>query len=374
MNQTNKKKITFITINSLNELSGGGIYARTIAHSLLENGQKLSVIDKSIPTENQYFNFVEHHFSLKKNIFTDLVSRLLLSPTYSFFYVIKIIKFINNNKSDYTFLHNSRLGLVSIFLRSFTSTKLIGNFDNQESYLSYYQFKKTNNLMHKFVRFFDFVVLKMSESIFIKSCHALTFITEKDKSNYNYDCTSIILPVCLPVSSNNFSSAVNFDVLFTGSFSFAPNIQAYSDFIQLSKNHPELRFVVAGRGLSSIVKKNYHNVTHFCSPTDSEMKNIFESSRTYISPVNDGSGMKTKIAEALSFGLYVLASKHSVIGYEEILEKDCLTVYSGDLNEAFTKWYKRECEFNKWNAQQVFNEFYSYSIAQARIKGIINEL
>lgn len=47
--------------------------------------------------------------------------------------------------------------------------------------------------------------------------------------------------------------------------------------------------------------------------------------------------MKTKIAEALSYGLYIYATEHSLIGYDEIINnKECVKKIS-HLDEEFLK-------------------------------------
>lgn len=55
------------------------------------------------------------------------------------------------------------------------------------------------------------------------------------------------------------------------------------------------------------------------------MSYLLSACDVFYSPIVLGSGMKTKIAEALSYGLYIYATEHSLIGYDEIINnKECV--------------------------------------------------
>ena len=59
------------------------------------------------------------------------------------------------------------------------------------------------------------------------------------------------------------------------------------------------------------------------------MYTILLNAQGYLSPVRLGSGMKTKVAEAMSYSLPVLATEHSLIGYEQVSNSDYIVKYEG---------------------------------------------
>ncbi|WP_407254626.1 glycosyltransferase [Escherichia coli] len=58
------------------------------------------------------------------------------------------------------------------------------------------------------------------------------------------------------------------------------------------------------------------NVTFESDIEPERLEQLYLESRLFLCPVRHGSGMKTKIAEALSYGLYVIANTRSTCGYE----------------------------------------------------------
>jgi glycosyltransferase involved in cell wall biosynthesis len=55
------------------------------------------------------------------------------------------------------------------------------------------------------------------------------------------------------------------------------------------------------------------------SPSADEMEATFASASVYLAPVSWGSGMKTKVAEALSYGIPVICMPNAAVGYEAAL-------------------------------------------------------
>ena len=107
-----------------------------------------------------------------------------------------------------------------------------------------------------------------------------------------------------------------------------------------------------------------------------EMDACFRNASIYFSPVNLGSGMKTKVAEAISYGLPVVASEHSVFGYE-VLEIRSLVFKYRNLEDASSKikFLLRESgEFNirrRKETLESFNEFFSHNAFKERLKNLV---
>ncbi|GHW36003.1 hypothetical protein VCSRO10_1558 [Vibrio cholerae] len=88
-----------------------------------------------------------------------------------------------------------------------------------------------------------------------------------------------------------------------------------------------MKFIAAGRKLNAFKFDCISNLTLIDSPSVDKMEALFVGAKGYISSVNFGSGMKTKVAEAMKYGLPVYATDNSLIGYENVLNKSYIINY-----------------------------------------------
>ena len=104
------------------------------------------------------------------------------------------------------------------------------------------------------------------------------------------------------------------------------------------------------------------------------MEVYFRKADIYIATVFDGAGMKVKVAEALSYGLPVIGTPHSFIGYEEI---QC-GKYISNSKEEFVKnieiAVQRVSEEEQKQIVEEFNNFLSMDTSINRYKEYIKNL
>ena len=93
-----------------------------------------------------------------------------------------------------------------------------------------------------------------------------------------------------------------------------------------------------------------------------------------IAPIFDGSGMKTKGAEALMFGKKVIGTPEAFSGYEEIADKAGRVCASADdfvtAIESADAMVNSSCDRE---LRAIFDEKYSYVAAKARLEVIMND-
>src|SRR5690606_30150806 len=161
----------------------------------------------------------------------------------------------------------------------------------------------------------------------------ISFITRKDRdvyiARYGQPAENEILPITVEagISATELRPAQHPRVIFTGHFGFAPNVSALQTFAQaaeqfrLSAAGHGVSFAAAGAGLSkcSIPGEYFERLE---SPSSAQMQAFFRSASVYLAPVAWGSGMKTKVAEALSYGLPVICMANAAEGYEDVLSSD----------------------------------------------------
>uniref|UniRef100_UPI000DDDAE7A glycosyltransferase family 4 protein n=1 Tax=Escherichia coli TaxID=562 RepID=UPI000DDDAE7A len=153
---------------------------------------------------------------------------------------------------------------------------------------------------------------------------------------YNLIPTSnkyITLPVLLKKQKLKELEKDN-SVLFTGSFDFYPNQHAFMRLINLANANVNTKFVAAGRYLSKYIERGQiklpSNMFIFSDISSDDMELLYRKAILFICPVSYGSGMKTKIAEALSYDLYVIADERSTFGYQAAVTNRVLYKQSSD--------------------------------------------
>lgn len=371
------KKILLISLNSPFELTGGGIYLRTLIDVFSSQGDLTLIAKKNNQKNDIKINNKVAFFGVKKNLFVDVFSRFFLQPTFLFFYIFKILKSSSNH--DVIVFHNSRNGIVLSIVSVILRKEIICCFDNVE--YNVLSSSKANSLPKKLMNFIDMMVIRFVErNAYIQSC-ACTFITDNDKIYFEKkyglkSVSSLVIPVSVPPqkdikASNEFFIKCNPDkkvLLFTASFDFPPNQKALDDLLSLSdKLSSAYVLVVAGRSLDKFneyLVGRETRVFFYSDPSATDMCSIFRLASLYISPVSTGSGMKTKIAEALSFGLPVIASCHSLIGYEKIESNQVIMKYENTedllhLLDIFENENQKGILFYRQEALKCFNEYYS---------------
>ncbi|WP_407208860.1 glycosyltransferase [Citrobacter sedlakii] len=92
---------------------------------------------------------------------------------------------------------------------------------------------------------------------------------------------------------------------------FFPNIDAANKIIEKAHENPDLLFILAGRKINLLNLPETSNVVLFDSLNNNEMDKLLSGSDIFYSPLVMGSGMKTKIAEALSHGLYICYTSYN---------------------------------------------------------------
>jgi glycosyltransferase involved in cell wall biosynthesis len=108
------------------------------------------------------------------------------------------------------------------------------------------------------------------------------------------------------------------NIVFVGNMFYPPNYDAaklISNFIApaVLKRVPDAHFLLIGNAPFDI--QNLPNVK-FLGPQD-DLASSFNTATLGIAPLNNGSGMKVKMLDYASFGLPVVGTKISAMGYDE---------------------------------------------------------
>ena len=369
-------KALFITDENFETNTGGVIYARNVISGLQPLFDDLLVFSSSLESSEATF---------RKTEFNTYISRVFLQSSPLIFSAQKILKL--SKTVDNVYLHSSKHWFIALLLKCFGPPKKIFCIsDNIEFDLMAYKLPLYKYAPHNSKVCIEKCLRYLSEAVCFHLSDSVTFVTRADylrsRQLYktNFECT--LLPIAVTNKKNSYHSACFCNLLFSGSFSFDPNIEAFNKLISMYPLFKKLRVnvTIAGYNLDKLVEKNsclsLTDVFNFySSPSSSQMDDIFSSADLFVSPVSSGSGMKTKIAECLSYGLPCIASEKSVVGYEDISGRSNWLVVIDDefdmFEETFMQFINDEFLPNDFMLlKDLHRKFYSLKNSEYILRGV----
>lgn len=137
---------------------------------------------------------------------------------------------------------------------------------------------------------------------------------------YGREATDIV-PMALadqldPARTDERASRTGY-ALFVGG-AFYANQAGILWFADKVAPHIGMKTVVIGHGMEALREKLAHSATVDVVGAVSSLQDWYRDAAVAIAPIFDGSGMKTKVAEALMFGKRILATSEALAGYEQV--------------------------------------------------------
>lgn len=210
------------------------------------------------------------------------------------------------------------------------SRKVIIRVHNIEADYGFNIFKHRRRI-GDYLRYYSF---KTNEKQVMKKADGLIFLSQVDitraKEIYGIDKPEIYLnPVCVEereINSQNSGSVIN--ILMTGTLSYGANSDGVIWFLkqvwsEISCNKKDNKFslTIAGSNPPQSIADLIHTFPDVkLVDTPDNMRIYFESADVYVASIFYGAGMKVKVAEALSYGIPVIATDCALVGYENISE------------------------------------------------------
>lgn len=162
-------------------------------------------------------------------------------------------------------------------------------------------------------------------------------------------------------------------LLFVGSFFFA-NYEGIKWFIKnVMSNIENIKLIIVGKGFDEKRSELERSNVRVVGTVDS-LEPYYENAQIVVSPIFSGAGMKTKTAEALMFGKYILGTSEAFEGYDLDFEK-----VGGICNTANDFLLKikelQKCEslgFNEYS-RLIFKKQYSNTSARLAFKALFNK-
>lgn len=329
-------KILFITFEPPSDFSGGGIVVKQSIMSLAENHTIDYVGPNIIDEECRSVLNRQLILELTDSRLIKLLDMLRGQTTGYYRSWLKKINDIEIEKYDAVHLEFSRYNFVTNYVKD-KGKKVSLRVHNVE--VDYYDnlYRSSKNIKLLIRK----KLIHRQERECLKNSSIVSCLTENDKqrliSLYPEEINEKrveVIPVCLADRNKKLSKNLRLErdihsgpyLLATGSLWYGPNVDGIIWFINNvwdSYSNTDLvrerniKLLVAGSNPNGKLKaliNEYDNVDLVENPED--MSPFFRNALLYIAPIFNGAGMKVKVAEALSYGLPVVGTKHAFIGYE----------------------------------------------------------
>ena len=171
----------------------------------------------------------------------------------------------------------------------------------------------------------------LQERMVVKHAQLNVFLTKEDahtaKQFYSRMEHTAVLPIsvdCAGPVAPNTAAGTPLQVLFVGG-AFYANIEAALWLQEALAGHPQVAVTVVGKGFDRIEGLGSDNV-RVLGFVDS-LADYYNASDIVTNPIFSGSGMKTKVAEALYYGKPVLSTRMGINGYDEVADREYIHVF-----------------------------------------------
>jgi glycosyltransferase involved in cell wall biosynthesis len=161
-------------------------------------------------------------------------------------------------------------------------------------------------------------------------------------------------------------------ILFVGG-GFYANRTGIQWFFNHVAPRVEMTTYAVGRGLEDVEGQHPDNNRVVIVGAVESLADWYRNAQFVIAPIFSGSGMKTKVAEALMFGKKIIGTPEAFSGYEDIAAQvgwECIS--ADDFVAAIAEASQSIVECYDPQLREIYKEKYSYSAARSRLADILS--
>lgn len=160
-------------------------------------------------------------------------------------------------------------------------------------------------------------------------------------------------------------------ILFVGG-SFYANREGIRWFVKNVATRIDIKICIVGNGMENL-KEEFRNLGRV--EVIGKVENLaewYKRSLVVIAPIFDGSGMKTKVAEALMHGKRIIGTPESFSGYEDIIDKvGWLCESPDDFVEAIAEAKLKIKKIFDQELRNIYEKQYSIAAGTERLRTIL---
>ena len=168
----------------------------------------------------------------------------------------------------------------------------------------------------------------VAERMAVRASDRLIALSRRDSDGfanlYGRGATDILPMALAPISADSSardSSPPGEDYLLFVGGAFYANLAGIRWYARHVAPHLSLPTIVVGHGLGALGREFAGHATIRLVGSVGDLGPWYHGARVVVAPIFDGSGMKTKVAEALMHGKRVVGTHEAFTGYEEILDQ-----------------------------------------------------
>ena len=289
-------------------------------------------------------------------------------------------QFIIKNQIDVILIDGSNLGAVAEYLIiNRIKIKIIVFFHNFETifFLESFYYNKTLK------SFLIYLYNKKAEKKSLVNSNNIICLSKIDKEkilNKGFKKNIEVIPMCVKDQYDENNKILNDKkiiknyILFVGT-DFYANIHGLKWFFTNVSPFIKFETYVIGKNINKL-QKGFKNKKIKFFGYQSDLTEFYLNASAVVSPIFKGSGMETKIAEALMFGKIIIATDKSLRGYENLDSKKCIRAnnksqFIESINNIGIYSHKK---FEN-SARLTYKNYYSENIFQNKLKKFLfNEI
>lgn len=275
-----------------------------------------------------------------------------------------IVKKIKKQKIKKVFVDGSNFGeAVRFFKKEIPEIKIYTFFHNVES-LFFYSLFKEKKTIHSFG---VFLANYLAECKAVKFSDKIILLSKRDKTNIfriygrHADCICPLSVEDRMINKKNTRNQVYSRpyLLFVGT-AFYANVKGIMWFIKNVIPKIDVKVYIVGKGFEVFRKTLEINEKIKVFGFVKNIRKLYLNASLIIAPIFHGSGMKTKVAEAMMFGKKIIGTPEAFSGYDVLPKR--FGLISSDPS-TFSKYINKNTNNKKINffpsIRRVYIKYYS---------------
>ena len=378
-------RVLFITSEFFNK-TGGGTLARSYYNALCkaigkENAVLFAFPDRGIPEEKEYkSNIYGKHYSMIEKIFNVLKNG---DPLIGNDVVKTLFECIKTNNIDTVFLFRSTQTKYLKKIKKNLNIKSVVFF--VDIFPDVMKYKWKDNKINYLKLLPLYIQYAINEKYASKIADRTIVMNQRDYDRFLYyykKSPTDILPMIVKDSFSDDYEFLwknkNFDEKYQLTFvgaNFWANISGLKWFVNSVMPLIKVDYVLKIVGYKMEFLRNepdFNNDKIEIVGTVDDLKPYYADADVIVMPILEGTGMKTKTAEALQFGKTIIATPEALCGYEGLDDNCCSTAnefaelieyYCVNRPEKFSQYYRN-----------LYVDNYSENAISTRLKQLFQKL
>lgn len=293
-------------------------------------------------------------------------------------FIKAVVDKIQQNDIKKVFIDGSNLGRVAKEInRKCPSVTIATYYHNVEARFFWGAAKEFHSIKSMFITIVNYLAERKS----VKYSDLRIMLNQRDSGMlqriYGRGATHVsplIVPDVRALDSGGVSEVlVDRYALFVGG-SFYANQSGVEWYVENVAPYMDIKTVIVGRGFDDQKEKLERHDNVLVVGEVVSVDPWYKNASFVVAPIFDGSGMKTKVAEALMFGKKILGTPEAFCGYEDALPTAgsvCLT--ADDFIKYGTNLIEESLDLCDSDAVKIYEVNYSSDAAKERYKRILSE-